>query len=206
MTLLTSQKETRRTENDLATALDSLLREYLPTDALSNPIGGRESEVRQAALDLLRFRYLKGNKQLVRSVIKLNARCVRKYFEIAVRGAIKNASDTLAQQTLRRRETSLDHIVHTDILTVAPERTARNFSELPVALQMQVVLAGLRKGAAEGKVPAKTVAIVEEILEHDITVTEIADGLKVTPQAVSQRLKRIRPYIDRHIETEEFPG
>ncbi len=206
LTHLTSQKETRQTENELATALDSLLREYLPTDSLSNPIQGREPEVRQASLELLRFRYLKGNKQLVRAVIKLNTRGVRKYFEIAVRGAIKSASDTLAQQTNRRRETPLDLVVHSDIPTVNPKRTARNFSELPVALQMQVVLTGLRKGVTEGKVSAKTVAIVEEILERDITVTEIAEGLKVTPQAVSQRLKRIRPYIDQHIETAEFPG
>ena len=201
----TTEPDCKKKAQEFELELNKTLKCWVPDGTQTGVLTGLESEIRQRAAILLIDRFLAGNAGLTSSTPSGSVPESRKYLAQAINGAVK-----YSRQDILRYESGVaaKHEFREDINSLAfvPHPTQRrNVWELPLDLQLQLVLAGLRMAIREKEIPLKTVEMIRRMIKNGSSASDIARQLKISPQAVHQRLRKIGEYLWNHIEKTEFP-
>jgi len=201
----TNAPDCKRKAQEFEVELNKTLKCWVPDGTQTGVLTGLESEIRQRAAILLIDRFLAGNAGLTSSTPSGSVPESRKYLAQAINRAVK-----YSRQAILRYESGVasKHEFREDINSLAfvtHPTQHRNVWELPLDLQLQLVLGGLRMAIREKEIPLKTVEMIRFMIKNGTSASDIARQLKISPQAVHQRLRKSGEYLWNHIEKTEFP-
>lgn len=188
--------------NHLANELDAICRRRLPDGKIrSGILAGREPELRQIALSIALGGFLQNNAGYIRAENRLDAKGMRDSLEKCAALTLRISKNRLARHlsTQAERQTLL-----TEFNCGTCQHPAQiHPSDWPWALKAGVASKAAAQAVETGKLSRINGVIVSMICTRNASVVEIAKTLKVSTNAVYQRLSRIRPVIREEIKSIE---
>ncbi len=193
-------------ERRLVTILDLVLNQTLPERKYFGLLHGRKAEIRQEALLCLLQRYLVGNQRLLETTLSGDLKAIANQLRRSIHAAVWVSVRKLHREIRKERNRFVryDTVDESAFATTSHPAEYKTLWALPFEAQQALVLLTLRKGIAEHRLPAKSAHMALDMVEGPMSSAQMARTLGVTRQAVHQRLKPVRNYLRKSIDTEEF--
>jgi DNA-binding CsgD family transcriptional regulator len=198
--------ENREASEAFGRHLDRLFRQRLPDRRCSGVLEGHEAEIRQEAYLLLVGSFLAGNRELITATQAQDHGRIACEILRSLAGSISAISRTLARHTIRyRRLHAGDPDLCSEAVCLHPS-CRESLWELPFELQRELVFAVLERAIRNKLLAARGARIAMEMVDGNLTQSEVAASLGISRQAVHQQLGPVRDYLADHIEEEELPS
>jgi hypothetical protein len=168
-------------------------------------MNGLEDEIRQESYLLLVRRYLAGNPALFEATAARDEDEIAEQIERSARASLTAVKRTMKKATLQRARA---HDDDADIDAVCGTDHAANRSSiwgLPFELQKALVFLVLQRAAKENLLPPRSVSVATDMLENQMTQSDLARTRGVSRQSIHQHLGRVRAVLEREISATEFP-
>ncbi len=189
--------------DEFAVELDRVLHHRLPSEIFRGLLRGREDEIRQDAAILLVERFLIGNKRLMQATRKGIFREVENQLSRSISSAVQVSLRRLRRQVAR--EAILFRRIRNKDAGIYYHPSERKFWGLPLAVQQELALQALHL-AVTGQLLSRSQAdIAVSMVAGSISQSGLARKLRISRQAVHQRLQPVRKYLWDVMETLEFP-
>ena len=199
------QRRTPRWSERFASLLDERLKQMLPEGCLREILHGQESEIRQRATLLLLERFLMGNQHLQKASESDDMEEVANQIQRSISASLRIASYRVRRsiQRDRGRFTEFDEAEHSkQSLHPAEIKYVR---ELPLEAQRQLLLFLLEEGVRSSAISTANSQIIHQMVDQELSQTEMAKELGISRQAVNQRIRCVAAGLNEALERAEFP-
>ena len=189
--------------NHLASAIDAFLRRRLPSGKLVGRLEGREAEIRQNTEILLFRRYLDGNAELRIATATGNKKEVTNQLQRSIFGAL-NVCWLLINRHLEKLEKLEAPLPSEEACGSCDHPSNLPDSDLTLSEQKRLALAFLEEGVKQMKISKENAEIAKDILTTGISQVEIAAKMKISKQAVHQRVAPVQKFLRKKIKEREL--
>jgi len=187
----------------LAKQIDEISRRRLPAGVMGGILAGKEAEIRQdTAIKLLKG-FLLGNADFLDAARRKDPDAAAYHLERVISIAMRICKSQLKRKLAK--DQSRHGKLNEQTRDSCGHPTDRNCWELPVATQVEMVEAGLRRGVSTGHISQSNASVMRMVIEGQMSVAKIAERMGVTRGAVNQRLGRVRKVLPELMATVEVP-
>jgi DNA-directed RNA polymerase specialized sigma24 family protein len=192
-------------QDELAHHLDALLKDRLPDGRCQGAISGQEDEIRQEAYLLLVRCYLAGNPALFEATVNLDENEIAEQIQRSARASLTATKRSMKKAAIRRAKAH-DEDTDVDAVCGADHPANRgNLWALPFEVQRALVFSILRRAADENLLPQRSLSVVGDMLDSELTQSLVAKARGISRQSVHQHLARVREVLKREMSRTEFP-
>jgi len=202
---LTQAPDDEAARNRFAVELNDLVRKFLLRFSLIAPLRHLGDDLCQEASLLLFTKLLAGNHELVAATRAGHRALIAEQIRRSVSAALRFAKWKLLKMIARAPGQPHAEKDKTEVVTYQHPAHFTALRELPFETQQKLVLDMLREAVNEWRLPSDNAELAQTLLENNLTQADLARSLRISRQAVSQRLKPVWQYLHKTIDDQEFP-